>query len=120
MEVVRMKINTGFSLTEILIVVLIIGVLTAIAVPNFLEAGKTANMKACISFLQIIDAAKEQYALDNNLSNGTVLTSGMISTIDSSYIKGTSTCPSEGTYTYQNIGTDPTCSLAGSDGHVMP
>ena len=121
-----MMANTGkrgFTLTEILIAVAIVGILIAIAIPNFLKGAETAKKKACINNLMIIDAAKEQYALDYNLASGTSLTTpttAIKDAIDSSYIKGGApTCPSDGNYTYGNIGTDPTCDLGGSKGHSL-
>lgn len=60
----------GFTLIEIMIVVLIIGVLLAIAVPNFTRARESARQKACIANLRMIDSAKEMYALDKRIPAG--------------------------------------------------
>jgi prepilin-type N-terminal cleavage/methylation domain-containing protein len=63
-----MKINTsrkaGFTLVEIMIVVAIIGLLAAIAIPNFVKARSTAQMNACINNLRQIDSAKQQILLE--------------------------------------------------------
>src|SRR5271165_5076796 len=58
--------NSGFTMVEIMIVVAIIGLLCAIAVPNFVKARTTTQLDACLNNLRQIDGAAQTYALENN------------------------------------------------------
>ena len=58
------RAHQGFTLVEIMIVVLIIGILLAIAVPNFIKARESSRAKSCVANLKQIESAKEQWAMD--------------------------------------------------------
>jgi len=110
--------RSAFTLVEIMIVVLIIGILLAIAVPNFIRARESSRSKACIANLKQVDSAKEQYAMDNKLTtNDASVASDPLTMTGSSlvgatsYIKNAVVCPSGGAYTAGNIGVNPTCSI---------
>ena len=112
------KRNRAFTLVEIMIVVLIIGILMAIAVPNFVKARDSSRSKSCIANLKQIDSAKEQWAMDNQADSGaTVALATLAGTGTATYMKSTPTCPSGGAYTINAIGTNPTCNKSG---HVLP
>ena len=105
----------GFTLVEIMIVVAIIGLLAAIAIPNFVTARNNARASVCVNSLRQIDSAKEQWALDNDADDNDAVAGGGGS-LDP-YIRGgfaSLSCPSAGNYTVDVIGTDPSCSEGGA------
>lgn len=110
MTIKRTNRTLGFTLVEIMIVIAIIGLLAAIAIPNFIKARTNAQQKACIKNLQQIDGAKEQWALEKKVS----ATAAAVVTEVDEYIKGGApSCPAGGTYTYGAMNVSPVCTVAG-------
>ncbi|MHA3771586.1 type IV pilin protein [Verrucomicrobiota bacterium sgz303538] len=73
----KRKLNSrrgGFTLVEIMIVVAIIALLATIAIPNFLRARKRSQASALLEDLRIIEAAKDQYAIEYNLKGNAAIT----------------------------------------------
>jgi prepilin-type N-terminal cleavage/methylation domain-containing protein len=66
--------RSGFTLVEILIVVAIIALLAAIAVPNFLRSRKRSQATRILEDLRLIDAAVDQYAIESGLASGNPVT----------------------------------------------
>src|SRR5207253_8940948 len=66
----RFKFSAGFTLVEIMIVVAIIALLAAIAVPNFLRARKRSQATRVLEDLRMLDSAVDQYAIETNKQTG--------------------------------------------------
>jgi len=126
-----MKINTsrkaGFTLVEIMIVVAIIGLLAAIAIPNFVRARTTSQMNACINNLRQIDGAKQQWALETKQQSGATPTASDVG----NYLGRAGTtagvvCPSGGSgatfalsYDIKAVSNSPACLILPGT-HLLP
>jgi type II secretory pathway pseudopilin PulG len=100
--------------------VAIIGLLAAIAIPNFVRARTTSQMNACINNLRQIDGAIQQWALEQKKDP----TAAVVESDVTPFLKNLVACPSGGvafvdSYTITTVAARPTCKKV-TDTHVLP
>ena|SRR5438093_43661 len=107
----------GFTLVEIMIVVAIIAMLAAIAIPNFVKARTLSQKSACIANLKQMEGAKATWAMEQKKANSdTPVDSDLFgSTL---YIREKPVCPANGTYAVLQVDAKPTCTLT-TEGHTL-
>ncbi|OQB48589.1 MAG: Type II secretion system protein G precursor [bacterium ADurb.Bin157] len=115
-----MKNRKGFTLIELMIVIAIIGILAAMAIPNFKKAREQAREKACYSNIRVLLGAVEMYNMDHSVPLETPDQSKL--TGANGYLKSSVECPeSGGKYEGSNLSKDGllSCSIHGTvDGSV--
>jgi prepilin-type N-terminal cleavage/methylation domain-containing protein len=122
----KIKSKDGFTLIEIMIVVAIIGMLAAIAIPNFVHARETARMNTCIVSLGCIANAKQEWALEQHKQNSDTPAGSDLQPYLGQTAAGTlPKCPADPAQTFatsynpQSVGANPLC-LVFPATHVMP
>ena len=111
MQVIKSH-KAAFTLVEIMIVVAIIGLLAAIAIPNFVKARTASQKSACIANLKQIDGAKATWALENKKTTADLPTTGDLYGT-TKYIRDEPSCPGGGVYVINTVDLKPTCNIAG-------
>ena len=106
----KTKSGGGFTLLEIMIVVAIIGLLAAIAIPNIRNAIKQSQQQACALNRKNIDGAKAAWALNNRQPPDAVPTDQDLFG-DDTYIDHKPDCPAGGDYSLNAVREKCTCSV---------
>ena len=97
----------AFTLLEVMIVVLIIGIIISIAVPQMITARATSARKGCQQAMRALDVAKAQWAADENIPEGAAVT--MADLLPD--LKREPKCPLDGVYNLGTVGTVTTCNI---------
>lgn len=121
MSFVHRKRRRGFTLVELMTVVMLISMLLALATPNYVKAREAARTRACVSNMKKLESAAQQWAMSTKAAPGTAVTiANLVGTsVANSYIRVAPQCPSGSLpYAAFTVDTRPVCPINGN--HVLP
>jgi type IV pilus assembly protein PilA len=114
----------GFTMVEIMVVVAILALLLAIAIPYYVKQRASGQASACISNLTKIEAAANEFALETGKKTGDPINypTDLKPYIKLNRVGEIPVCPAGGTYQMPAVGAYPSCSLSNSvdPAHIVP
>ena len=110
--------KSGFTLVEIMVVVAIVGLLTAIAVPAFVRYRDASRRSVCIANLRQMENAKSVWAQENRKAKADAPVDSDLFGSDK-YLRSKPQCSAAGVYDLGSVDDRVRCSLASVEGHTL-
>ncbi len=112
--------KAAFTLIEIMIVVAIIGILLAVAIPVFVKARESSQKNTCISNLRMMDSAITAWAVEAKKGIGDSIDTTALFGPDQ-FMREKPICPAGGTFEFVSVGAAPQVKCSFADlGHALP